>query len=279
MVDEMTFTSVPKSMLAMFSYRLIGISLITVFVCQAQVMDGDIRIMSANPREGHVEVFLEDEWGTISTIDFDESTTTVVCRQLGFHGPAESIKSTEHLGPLSSPEWNIKCPEGAESILDCDRSKREGNVIDLAYGTMLSWKHDGDLGVICKELEGSFPSWMLVVDVALSLLLFAFILLFAYLAYYFAKRGKTTPCTNTPTNPDPSSNDGYFTQIDPSTNSPPNPAASSNVNYITPIGTPKHEYSRRVAVEESASGEAEDIKMKDMTIVEDKESSTYATFE
>ncbi|PIK56307.1 hypothetical protein BSL78_06789 [Apostichopus japonicus] len=235
--------------------------------------------MSDNPREGHVEVFLENEWGTISTIEFDKDTTTVVCRQLGFHGPAESIKSTEHLGPLSSPEWNLMCPEEAESILDCDRSKREGNVIDLEYGTMLSWKHDNDLGVICKELEGSFPSWMLVVDVALSLLLFAFILLFAYLAYYFAKRGKTTPCTNTPTNPDPSSNVGYVTQIDPSTNSPPNPEPSSDVNYITPIGTPKHEYSRRVVVEERASGEAEDINMKVMTIVEDKEGSTYATCE
>ncbi|PIK56550.1 hypothetical protein BSL78_06518 [Apostichopus japonicus] len=80
--------------------------------------------MSDNPREGHVEVFLEGEWGTISTTDFDEDTTTVICRQLGFHGPAETIKSTEHLGPLSSPEWNIKCPEGAESILGCDISKR-----------------------------------------------------------------------------------------------------------------------------------------------------------
>ncbi|XP_071845012.1 uncharacterized protein [Apostichopus japonicus] len=328
MVDVMTLNSVPKSMLAMFSYRLIGIFLVTVCVSQAQVMDGDIRIVSDNPREGHVEVFLEDEWGTISTIEFDEATTTVVCRQQGFQGPAESIKSTEHLGPLSSPEWNIMCSEGAESILECDRSKREGNVQVLPYMnfTFTSWKHDNDLGVICKDpqtmtptqgtssvsrdvmsstpstgtvsgepsssntqsISPSFPgstsipitssdastsvqtgtqavtstekksspTRMLVVDVALSLLLIAFILLFAYLAYYCAKRGETTPPTTTTPNPDPSSNDGYFTTID----------------------APKYEYARCVVVEERALGEAEDIKMKDMTIVEDKVVHSYFTF-
>ncbi|XP_071845015.1 uncharacterized protein [Apostichopus japonicus] len=286
MVDVMTLNSVPKSMLAMFSYRLIGIFLVTVCVCQAQIMDGDIRIVSDNPREGHVEVFLEDEWGTISTIEFDEATTTVVCRQQGFQGPAESIKSTEHLGPLSSPEWNIMCSEGAESILDCDRSKREGNIQVLTYMnfTFTSWKHDNDLGVICKDPQTmtptqgtssvsrdvmsstpstgtvsekkSSPTRMLVVDVALSLLLIAFILLFAYLAYYCAKRGETTPPTTTTPNPDPSSNDGYFTTID----------------------APKYEYARCVVVEERALGEAEDIKMKDMTIVEDKVVHSYFTF-
>ncbi|XP_071845014.1 uncharacterized protein [Apostichopus japonicus] len=286
MVDVMTLNSVPKSMLAMFSYRLIGIFLVTVCVSQAQVMDGDIRIVSDNPREGHVEVFLEDEWGTISTIEFDEATTTVVCRQQGFQGPAESIKSTEHLGPLSSPEWNIMCSEGAESILECDRSKREGNVQVLPYMnfTFTSWKHDNDLGVICKDPQTmtptqgtssvsrdvmsstpstgtvsekkSSPTRMLVVDVALSLLLIAFILLFAYLAYYCAKRGETTPPTTTTPNPDPSSNDGYFTTID----------------------APKYEYARCVVVEERALGEAEDIKMKDMTIVEDKVVHSYFTF-
>ncbi|XP_071845031.1 uncharacterized protein [Apostichopus japonicus] len=257
MVDVVTLNSVSKSMLAMFSYRLIGIFLVTVCVCQAQVMDGDIRIVPDNPREGHVEVFLEDEWGTISTIEFDEATTTVVCRQQGFQGPAESIKSTEHLGPLSSPEWNIMCSEGAESILDCDRSKREGNVQVLPYMnfTFTTWKHDNDLGVICKEKKSS-ATRMLVVDVALSLLLFAFILLFAYLAYYCAKRGKTTPSTTTAPNPDPSSNDDDVTTID----------------------APKHEYSRCVVVEGRASKEAEDINMKDMTIVEDKEVHAYATF-
>ncbi|PIK56304.1 hypothetical protein BSL78_06786 [Apostichopus japonicus] len=188
--------------------------------------------------------------------------TTVVCRQQGFHGPAESIKSTEHLGPLNSPEWNIKCPEEAESILDCDRSKRKGIDIDLSYSslTINSWKHDNDLGVICKGLEEGFPSWMyLVFDVALSLLLFVFILVFAYLAYYCAKGGKTIPSTKLP--PDSNSNPTYCE------------------TYVTPIETTQHEYSRRVVVEERASGEAEDIKMKDMTIVEDKEGSTYATCE
>ncbi|XP_071845029.1 uncharacterized protein [Apostichopus japonicus] len=261
MVDVMTLNSVAKSMLAMFSYRLIGIFLVTVFACQAQVMDGDIRIVSDDPREGHVEVFLEDEWGTISTIDFDETTTTVVCRQQGFHGPAETIKSTEHLGPLNSPEWNIKCSEGAESILDCDRSKRESIVTDLSYSSQLtinSWNHENDLGVICKELEEGFPSWLyLVFDVALSLLLFFFILVFAYLAYYFAKRGKTTPSTKIP--PDSNSNPTYCE------------------TYVTPMEATQHDYSKYVAVDGKSSGAGEDIKMKDMAIVEDKEGSTYAT--
>ncbi|XP_071845018.1 uncharacterized protein [Apostichopus japonicus] len=234
--------------------RLIGIFLITVFVCKAQVMDGDIRIVSDNPREGHVEVFLENEWGTISTIDFDEDTTTVICRKLGFHGPAETIKSTEHLGPLSSPEWNIKCPEGAESILDCDISKRGSIDIYSSYSSQLTtWNHDNDLGVICKELEEGLPSWMyLVFDVALSLLLFVFILVFAYLAYYFAKRGKTTPSTKLP--PDSKSNPTYET-------------------YVTPIETTQHDYSEYALVEGKASEEAEVINM---AIVEDKEGSTYA---
>ncbi|PIK56306.1 hypothetical protein BSL78_06788 [Apostichopus japonicus] len=149
------------------------------------------------------------------------------------------------------------CSEGAESILDCDRSKREGNVQVLPYMnfTFTSWKHDNDLGVICKEKQ-SLPTRMLVVDVALSLLLIAFILLFAYLAYYCAKRGRRLRRPLHP-NPDPpSSNDGYFTTID----------------------APKQEYSRCVVVDGKVSEEAEDIKMKDMTIVEDKVVHSYFTF-
>ncbi|PIK56551.1 hypothetical protein BSL78_06519 [Apostichopus japonicus] len=147
------------------------------------------------------------------------------------------------------------CSEGAESILDCDRSKRKGNVQVYMNFTFTTWKHDNDLGVICKEKKSS-PTRMLVVDVALSLLLIAFILLFAYLAYYCAKRGETTPPTITTPNPDPSSNDGYFTTID----------------------APKYEYSRCVVVDGKVSEEAEDIKMKDMTIVEDKVVHSYFTF-
>ncbi|XP_071845010.1 neurotrypsin-like isoform X2 [Apostichopus japonicus] len=189
-------------MLAMFSIDHLHLFVFLCAVCQAEIQDGDIRIMSDNPREGHVEVFLEDEWGTISTIEFDDATTTVVCRQLGFHGPAESIKSTEHLGLLSSPEWNIKCPEGAESILDCDRSKREGITDDVSYASKdyIYWDHEHDLGVSCVGFYEPSVVFLGLLG-GLSLLLFVFIVCLVYLACH-----KTTAQPGATVNPEHSAN-------------------------------------------------------------------------
>jgi hypothetical protein len=49
--------------------------------------EGDIRLKGGNLfLEGTVEIYHDDEWGTVCGDNFDANAAAVVCRQLGLAG-------------------------------------------------------------------------------------------------------------------------------------------------------------------------------------------------
>ncbi|XP_039607767.1 lysyl oxidase homolog 3B isoform X4 [Polypterus senegalus] len=92
--------------------------------------------------EGRIEVFYNDEWGTICDDDFSLENAFVLCRHLGFvsaTGWAHSAKYGKGTGKI----WldNVQCSGSEKHIGDC-KSRGWGNS---------DCTHDEDAGVICKD--------------------------------------------------------------------------------------------------------------------------------
>nr|XP_033811163.1 lysyl oxidase homolog 3 isoform X2 [Geotrypetes seraphini] len=92
--------------------------------------------------EGRIEVFYNEEWGTICDDDFTLENAHVLCRHLGFvsaTGWAHSAKYGKGVGKV----WldNVNCGGSEKSIEDC-RSRGWGNS---------DCTHEEDAGVICKD--------------------------------------------------------------------------------------------------------------------------------
>ncbi|KAK6493729.1 lysyl oxidase-like protein 3B-like [Huso huso] len=92
--------------------------------------------------EGRIEVFYNEEWGTICDDDFSTENAHVLCRHLGFISATGWTHSSKY-GKGAGKIWldNVQCSGSEKSIADC-RSRGWGNS---------DCTHDEDAGVICKD--------------------------------------------------------------------------------------------------------------------------------
>lgn len=92
--------------------------------------------------EGRIEVFYNQEWGTICDDDFTMENAHILCRHLGFTeatGWTHSAKYGKGIGRI----WldNVICSGSEKSIADC--TSRGWGSTDCT--------HEEDAGVICKD--------------------------------------------------------------------------------------------------------------------------------
>ena len=107
----------------------------------AQAAEGDLRLVNGSgPHEGRVEVFHDERWGTVCDDFWTVEDAAVVCRQLGYDGPAQALRRAE-FGEGEDPIWmdNVQC---------------EGDEARLAECPFRGWgvhncRHREDAGVIC----------------------------------------------------------------------------------------------------------------------------------
>ena len=83
--------------------------------------DGDLRLIGGSSTAGRLEIYHNNEWGTICNDGFDRNdiAATVACRQLGFtSGSYESASSYGHIYVSSVQIWlaDVMC-SGSESFL------------------------------------------------------------------------------------------------------------------------------------------------------------------
>ena len=109
---------------------------------------GVIRLVGGNSvREGRIEMFNGQNWGTVCDDYWNSNNAGVVCRQLGFGSPTEV--STRRFGPGSGIIGlsNVNCDGVENSLLDCRADAWNSS----------NCKHSEDVGVVCGE--GSVGFW------------------------------------------------------------------------------------------------------------------------
>ncbi|XP_067153745.1 neurotrypsin isoform X3 [Apteryx mantelli] len=100
-----------------------------------RLMDGE------NKKEGRVEIFINGQWGTICDDGWSDKDAAVVCRQLGYKGPARA-RTMAYFGEGKGPIHvdNVKCTGNERSLADC---------IKQDIGTH-NCRHSEDAGAICN---------------------------------------------------------------------------------------------------------------------------------
>ena len=103
-----------------------------------------VRLVSGDtPYEGRVEVYYQDQWGTVCDGSWSIQDANVICRQLGYP-PSSQTWQRAHFGEGSGPIIlsNVTCDGNESSIDQCDHSGWFNH----------SCSHQEDVGVSCGEV-------------------------------------------------------------------------------------------------------------------------------
>ncbi|CAH2321870.1 neurotrypsin-like [Pelobates cultripes] len=97
-----------------------------------------------NTKEGRVEVFLNDEWGSVCDDGWTDNDAVVVCRQLGYRGLAKA-RTMAYFGEGQGPIHldNVDCSGSENTLAECNKQDS---------GIHNCW-HNEDAGVICDYKE------------------------------------------------------------------------------------------------------------------------------
>ncbi|XP_069466783.1 neurotrypsin-like isoform X2 [Ambystoma mexicanum] len=94
--------------------------------------------------EGRVEIFLNGEWGSVCDDGWTDQEAAVVCKQLGFRGPAKARLMAffgEGQGPIHLD--NVECSGTENTLIECVKQDQ---------GIHNCW-HNEDAGAICDFVE------------------------------------------------------------------------------------------------------------------------------
>ena len=112
---------------------------IIVYFCSCAV---PIRLVGHGSHYGRLEVYYNNEWGTVCDHGWDNADARVVCKQLGFGSSGTAYKSA-YYGHGIGAIWlsNISCVGIESNLADCDQ-----------FGmTVVNCTHDDDAGVYCTN--------------------------------------------------------------------------------------------------------------------------------
>ena len=92
---------------------------------------------------GRVEVYHDNQWGTVCDRSWDGKDAFVVCDELGLVKAIHETKRAKY-GQGIGPVWlnNVQCTGGERSLLDCPHS---------GWGNVGRCTHGNDAGVKCLQ--------------------------------------------------------------------------------------------------------------------------------
>ncbi|XP_016839535.1 uncharacterized protein LOC100120629 isoform X3 [Nasonia vitripennis] len=95
----------------------------------------------SSPMQGRVEIRHHGIWGTVCDDDFSNATAKVICRSLGYGGPA-MVKKDGYFGPGTGPIWldEVFCFGNETQLYKCEHDHWGRHNCD----------HAEDAGVICS---------------------------------------------------------------------------------------------------------------------------------
>ncbi|RDD42220.1 Mucin-like protein, partial [Trichoplax sp. H2] len=104
--------------------------------------EGDLRLVGgASSNEGRLEIYHNNQWGTICHDGFNTNDGKVACRQLGYTGFVK-FQCCASLGQGTGPIWleGISCTGSEYNILDCSNKGWQNT----------DCNHNEDIGLVCK---------------------------------------------------------------------------------------------------------------------------------
>ncbi|NXI59044.1 DMBT1 protein, partial [Chloroceryle aenea] len=118
-------------------------------VCSGIVEPAHIRLVNGPNRcAGRVEVFHEQQWGTVCDDKWDMAEASVVCRQLGC-GAALLALDLAHFGEGPDPIWldDVNCSGNEAALSQCQTQ---------SWGSH-NCNHGEDAGVLCSGTREVLP--------------------------------------------------------------------------------------------------------------------------
>jgi len=105
--------------------------------------DGAVRLIGGdNANSGRVEVFVNEQWGTVCDNFWSLDDAQVVCQQLGYPGAAQAVRAFGGgVGPIHLD--NLQCDGDEASLLECESAGIGGH----------NCEHAEDAGVICEVVN------------------------------------------------------------------------------------------------------------------------------
>ncbi|XP_022092128.1 scavenger receptor cysteine-rich type 1 protein M130-like isoform X2 [Acanthaster planci] len=148
-----------------------------VFVHEVRLVDG------SSEYEGFLEVYFNQQWGTVCDIGWDKHDADVVCEELGFDF-AVSTSGGDRLS--SQPIWlsNVRCTGNENRLADCFYGNWDVN----------DCTHDEDVWVVCNGASDGTWSADAIIGVSVGGVVALMLLSIFSVFYCDYFRGSTFTC-------------------------------------------------------------------------------------